>query len=157
MRLRWSDACILNKLPFKKIQNSHKNFQSCKENKFFWNMFNNKILFQSFFKISCLIQCVTWHIFVIVISDWKLFLCQTFFSSFHINATVTPQLWIVVKMTSEVLSITRMVHPKILVFWSPLTSIVCFPYIEVNGHQQLFGYQHSLKYLLLCSTEEINS
>jgi len=26
--------------------------------------------------------------------------------------------------------------------------------MEVNGYRQLSGYQHSLKYLLLCSTEE---
>ncbi len=32
------------------------------------------------------------------------------------------------------------------------------PYVKnVNGYRQLFGYQHSSKYLLLCSTEERNS
>ncbi len=30
------------------------------------------------------------------------------------------------------------------------------PTMEVNGYQQLFGYQHSLKYLLLNLTEERN-
>ncbi len=36
-----------------------------------------------------------------------------------------------------------------------LTSIVFFSklLLEVNGYHQLFGYQHSSKYLLLCSTE----
>jgi len=29
--------------------------------------------------------------------------------------------------------------------------------MEANGHCQLSDYQHSLKYLLLCSTQEINS
>ncbi len=29
--------------------------------------------------------------------------------------------------------------------------------MEVNGYHQLFSFQHSLKYLLLCSTEETNS
>ncbi len=29
--------------------------------------------------------------------------------------------------------------------------------LEANGYRQLFGYQHSSKYLLLCSTEERNS
>ncbi len=29
--------------------------------------------------------------------------------------------------------------------------------MEVSGYQQRFGYQHSSKYLLLCSTEGINS
>ncbi len=29
--------------------------------------------------------------------------------------------------------------------------------MEVNRDQKLFGYQHSSKYLLLCSTEERNS
>ncbi len=29
--------------------------------------------------------------------------------------------------------------------------------MEVNGYQQLFGYQYSLKYIFLCSTEERNS
>ncbi len=29
--------------------------------------------------------------------------------------------------------------------------------MEVNAYQQLFGYQHSLKYLILCSAEERNS
>ncbi len=28
--------------------------------------------------------------------------------------------------------------------------------MEVNGYRQLFSYQHSSKYLLLCSAEEIN-
>jgi len=35
----------------------------------------------------------------------------------------------------------------------PLTSLVHFFFIEVNGDHQLFGYPHSL----LCSTEERNS
>jgi len=34
----------------------------------------------------------------------------------------------------------------------PLTSLT-----EVNGYRQLFGNKQSSKYLLLCSTEEINS
>jgi len=29
--------------------------------------------------------------------------------------------------------------------------------MEVNGVHQLFGYPYSSKYLLMCSTEEINS
>jgi len=29
--------------------------------------------------------------------------------------------------------------------------------MKVNGVHQLFGYQHSSKYLLLCSAEERNS
>ncbi len=29
--------------------------------------------------------------------------------------------------------------------------------MEVNGHRQLFGYQYTSKYLLLCSTEETHS
>jgi len=29
--------------------------------------------------------------------------------------------------------------------------------MEINGHHQLSGYHHSLKYLILCSTEERNS
>ncbi len=32
-----------------------------------------------------------------------------------------------------------------------------FYIMRVNGYSQLFGYQHSSKYLLLCSTEERNS
>jgi len=32
-----------------------------------------------------------------------------------------------------------------------------FPAMEVNGDQQLFGYQYSLKCPILCSTEERNS
>ncbi len=44
----------------------------------YWSKFYKKILFQSFyFKLSCLIQSVTWHFFVIIwhlltISEWKL-------------------------------------------------------------------------------------
>ncbi len=34
---------------------------------------------------------------------------------------------------------------------------VFFPTMEVNGYQQLFGYQHSSKYHLLCSAEKMNS
>jgi len=34
---------------------------------------------------------------------------------------------------------------------------IFFPTIKVNGCHQLSGYQHSLKYLILCSTEERNS
>ncbi len=41
--------------------------------------------------------------------------------------------------------------------WYPLTSIVLFPNMEVNGYQWLFVFQHSSKNLLLCSTEERNS
>jgi len=41
---------------------------------------------------------------------------------------------------------------------TPLTSIVFFfPTMEVNGVHQLSGYQHSSKYLHLCSAEERNS
>ncbi len=29
--------------------------------------------------------------------------------------------------------------------------------IEVNGFRELFGYQHSSKYIFLCLTEEQNS
>ncbi len=29
--------------------------------------------------------------------------------------------------------------------------------MEVNGYRQLLGYQHSSKYLLLCSAEERNT
>jgi len=29
--------------------------------------------------------------------------------------------------------------------------------MEVNGYRQLYGYQHSSKYLLLCSAKERNS
>ncbi len=29
--------------------------------------------------------------------------------------------------------------------------------MEINGYHQLFGFQHSSKYLLLCSAEERNS
>jgi len=31
---------------------------------------------------------------------------------------------------------------------------IFFPAMEVNGSHQLFDYQHSSKYLLLCSKEE---
>jgi len=34
---------------------------------------------------------------------------------------------------------------------------IYFPIMEVNGCCQLSSYQHSLKDLLLCSTEEWNS
>jgi len=33
---------------------------------------------------------------------------------------------------------------------------ILFPTMEVNGCRQLFDYQHYLKYLLMCSTEERN-
>jgi len=36
------------------------------------------------------------------------------------------------------------------------THSIFFPTMEVNGYHQLFDYLHSLKYLLLCSTEERN-
>ncbi len=35
---------------------------------------------------------------------------------------------------------------------SPLTYSIYFPTMEVSGNQQLFGFQNSSKYLLLCST-----
>ncbi len=37
-------------------------------------------------------------------------------------------------------------------FLSPLTYSIYFPTMEVSGDQQLFGFQNSSKYLLLCST-----
>ncbi len=39
----------------------------------------------------------------------------------------------------------------------PFTSIAWKNTMEVNGYHQLFGNQHSSKYLLLCSAEERNS
>ncbi len=42
-------------------------------------------------------------------------------------------------------------------FWSPLTSNVFFHTMEVYRDHQLFGYQHSLKYHILCLAEEINA
>jgi len=36
-------------------------------------------------------------------------------------------------------------------------TIAIEPYYESQCHRQLFEYQHSSKYLLLCSTEERNS
>jgi len=34
---------------------------------------------------------------------------------------------------------------------------IFFFLLEVNGYRQLSGYQHSIKYLLLCSIEERSS
>jgi len=44
--------------------------------------------------------------------------------------------------------------PKLYVFLSSVEhKRRCFCTMEVNGHQNIFGCQHSSKYLLLCSTE----
>ena len=40
--------------------------------------------------------------------------------------------------------------------WSTVASIVFFATIKFNVDQQLFGYPHSSKYLLLCSAQERN-
>ncbi len=34
---------------------------------------------------------------------------------------------------------------------------MCFHTMKVNGYHQLFGYQHSSEYLILCSTAKRNS
>ncbi len=67
-------------------------------------------------------------------------------------------------------SSTKITHPQVVQtcsFFLPLNSkedmlvlllvAIDFHIMEINGYHQLFGYQHSLKYLLLCSTEGSNS
>ncbi len=50
----------------------------------------------------------------------------------------------------------RMLVTKQLLVATDLWNIF-FHTMEVNGYHQLFGYQHSSKYLLLCSTEQRSS
>ncbi len=52
----------------------------------------------------------------------------------------------------------RWLHPEMKWLLVAFAFHRMFPHtLQVNGYQQLFGCQHSSKYLILCLTEEINS
>ncbi len=42
-------------------------------------------------------------------------------------------------------------------FWPPLTSVVFYFHTTELSDQRLFGFQHSSKYILVCSTEETHT
>ncbi len=44
---------------------------------------------------------------------------------------------------------------ELTLYRSPFISVLFFNCMEISGYRQRFAYQHSSKYLLLCSTEDL--
>ncbi len=63
--------------------------------------------------------------------------------------------YIILCLTEERVNYCRFFHlNQVVLWWNPLTSVAWKNTMKVNGYHQLFGYQHSSKYLILCLTEE---